>query len=123
MTPLMCLALAVYFEARSEPLDGQFAVAEVVLNRVADPTFPDSVCAVVKQPHQFSFYSDGKPDVPRNPEAWALAQDIAESALSGERWLGLEATFYHATYVSPHWADQFVLIGRVGSHLFYVSDG
>jgi N-acetylmuramoyl-L-alanine amidase len=118
-TPLMCLALAVYHEARGENLDGQLAVAEVVINRVQDNGFPNNVCAVVMQKNQFSFYWDGKSDKPRDKTAFATAVNIAQDALDG-KVLGHGATFYHATYVRPYWADLFEPIGRVGKHIFYM---
>ena len=118
-TPLMCLALAVYHEARGENLDGQLAVAEVVINRVQDNGFPNNVCAVVMQKDQFSFYWDGKSDKPRDKAAFATAVNIAQDALNGNV-LGHGATFYHATYVRPYWADLFEPIGRVGKHIFYM---
>lgn len=118
-TPLMCLALAVYHEARGENLDGQLAVAEVVINRVQDDGFPNNICAVVTQKDQFSFYWDGKSDKPHNKAAFNTAKKIAQHALDG-KVLGHGATFYHATYVKPYWADVFEPISRVGKHIFYI---
>jgi spore germination cell wall hydrolase CwlJ-like protein len=129
-TALFCLATAVYFEARGEPIDGQIAVAEVVMNRVEDNRFPDSVCEVVKQNRhpgslhrcQFSFYCDGKPETINDQQAWATAQYIAQGLLDDVLQLGIEATHYHATTVDPFWADQYINIGQIGTHRFYVSD-
>jgi spore germination cell wall hydrolase CwlJ-like protein len=121
----LCLALAVYYEARSEPFDGQLAVAEVVMNRVESERFPDDVCAVVTQGGerrdkcQFSFYCDGKPENPRHLIAWTRAQEVAEWVINGEQRLGLTATHYHADYVEPDWMDDYVYLGRVGTHLYY----
>ena len=122
VTAFLCLATAVYFEARSEPYDGQVAVAEVILNRVHDTHFPDTICGVVKQKHQFSFYSDGKSDIPQNTLAFARAKQAAADALLG-RGLGLTATYYHATYVTPYWAKKFTREGQIGHHIFYTNQG
>lgn len=121
-----CLAQAVYFESRSEPIDGQLAVAQVVLNRVKSPYYPDTICGVVfqneKMRHrcQFSFACDGLSDNPYEPEAWDLAERIAYIALSG-RWQDIteDATHYHAVYVNPSWANNLVETGQHGSHIFY----
>lgn len=115
---LACLATAIYFEARGEPVAGQLAVAEVVMNRVASDRFPDDVCSVVKQPHQFSFYWDGLSDKPTDPVAYAVASNVARVALEG-KVLGHGATFYHATYVRPYWADRFTPVRKLGRHIFY----
>ena len=120
ITTLTCMAVAIYFEARSEPIDGQMLVAETILNRVADERWPDTACEVVKQPHQFSFYSDGKSDTPRNAEAYATALEVAAIALSGEHlWSG--ALYYHTTDVRPVWRHDLQPIGVVGSHIFYAN--
>ncbi len=128
-TALVCLATAVYFEARGEPIDGQIAVAEVVMNRVEDNRFPDSVCEVVKQNRypgilhrcQFSFYCDGQPETINDQKAWETAEYIAEGLLDGALQLGIEATHYHATTVNPFWADYYTHIGKIGNHIFYVA--
>lgn len=122
-----CLAQAIYFEAAFEPLDGQRAIAQVVLNRVRDANFPDSICGVVYQGWQrktgcqFSFVCDGSL-TRRPPEAdqWAHAWDVALEAVSGhvERAVGT-ATHYHADYVHPYWGPTLVEIGKVGQHIFY----
>ena len=119
---LTCLALAVYHEARGEPLSGQMAVAEVVLNRVESDRFPNTVCEVVKQPHQFSFYWDGKSDTPRDPVAWAIASNVAQQALDQKPNITEGATFYHATYVSPYWAARFHPTAAIGRHVFFKSN-
>jgi len=125
---LMCLALAVYYEARGEIPDGQIAVAETVINRVDDDRWPDSVCGVVTQNRhptslhrcQFSFYCDGLPERPNDLIAWQQAQDIAKAVLDGRLSLGVEATHYHTTDTDPLWADSITLLGTVGEHVFYV---
>lgn len=122
-----CLATAIYFEARGESEAGQKAVAQVVLNRVLDYRYPDTVCGVVYQNQhwrnrcQFSFACDGKPDRVRDMRSWAKASRIAEEALQGDYFLddiGL-ATHYHATYVSPRWGRYLKRIEKVGTHIFY----
>ena len=124
---LDCLALNVYWEARSEPAAGQMAVAAVVLNRVADPAFPDTICGVVRQgaEHgrhrcQFSWHCDGLSDEPRNPAAWEKALMVARLVLSG----GADdpsrgALWYHADHVAPDWSRRLARIAQIGRHLFY----
>lgn len=121
-----CLTAAVYYEARSEPIDGQRAVAQVVLNRVRDRAFPHSVCGVVYQGSQrrtgcqFSFTCDGSMNYRRDPLAWARAAQVAAAALSGQVYAPVgSATFYHANYVLPWWAGSLTRIGSVGAHIFY----
>ena len=121
---LECLALNIYWEARSEPATGQLAVAAVTLNRVAHPRYPNSVCDVVYQSGargcQFSWWCDGKPDQPRERVAWAKALDVAFLAAS----LDLPdptsgALWYHADYVDPRWARSKLVVARIGRHLFF----
>ena len=120
MTALMCLAVAVYFEARGEPLQGQYAVAEVVMNRVEDARYPDTVCGVVFEPKAFSFTHDGKPDrLPDTPAA-QRALEIASDVLQGVR-SGITSTHYHAAYVRPYWRKHFTVDGQVGNHVFYTN--
>lgn len=121
-----CLTAAIYYEARSEPIDGQRAVAQVVLNRVRDRAFPKSICGVVYQGSgrqtgcQFSFTCDGSMLHPREPAAWARAAAVAQGALAGLVYAPVgAATFYHANYVLPWWASSLNRIGAVGSHIFY----
>lgn len=127
MTPLFCMAMAVFFEARDQPLTGQQAVAEVVINRVESPRFPDTVCDVVFQNKQFSFTHDGMSDDYTkhtdnvfDRQAIDIAEAIASSTLNGDR-LGTTSTHYHATYVAPYWAELYHLDGRVGDHIFYTA--
>ena len=119
ISTLTCLAVAVYFEARSEPIHGQMMVAETILNRVEDPRWPDTVCEVVKQPYQFSFYSDGLSDTPTDMEAYATATEVAREALSGAH-LNTDALWYHTTSVKPVWRHNIQPIGVIGEHIFYV---
>lgn len=121
-----CLTTAIYYEARSEPVDGQRAVAQVVLNRVRDRAFPGSVCGVVWQGSnratgcQFSFTCDGSLDRPRDPIAWARARVVALGMLAGESYAPVgSATHYHTTAISPWWAPSLRRIGTIGSHIFY----
>jgi spore germination cell wall hydrolase CwlJ-like protein len=121
-----CLAQAVYFEARGEPYEGQFAVAEVVMNRVSSPRYPHTVCGVVfeneRRRHrcQFSFACDGRSDRPREARAWADAVRTAYLARSGDfRALTDEATHYHADYVSPYWSHELERTRKIGAHIFY----
>jgi N-acetylmuramoyl-L-alanine amidase len=90
-----CLALNVYFEARNQPTDGQYLIAEVTMNRVNDDRYPDNVCDVVWQGKQFSWTHDGKPDTPKNTDAWLKAQIIAYSVILYGCEICTEATHYH----------------------------
>lgn len=115
---LNCLAVAVYFESKGEPLDGQLAVAQVILNRVEQGRFGRDICAVVKAPRQFSFVRGGRMPAPVNREQWKTAQAIAVIA-AAEGWHAIvgEATHFHATRVKPGWRMQRV--AQVGNHIFY----
>lgn len=125
LTALRCLTQAVYYEAAYEPLQGRRAVAQVVLNRMRHPAFPNSVCGVVYQGVnrpvcQFSFTCDGSLNRRPDPAKWAEAQIVARDALNGhvEERVGY-STHYHANYVSPYWAPKLVKIARIGAHIFY----
>jgi len=122
---LLCLTQAVYYEAGFEPVEGRRAVAQVVLNRVRHPAFPNSVCGVVYEAApggrcQFSFVCNGDIDRRPAPRAWAEAAAIARDALSGhvEPSVG-EATHYHADYVMPRWAPMLAKVAVIGHHIFY----
>ncbi|MCJ8191170.1 cell wall hydrolase [Sphingomicrobium aestuariivivum] len=114
-----CLARAVYFETRGEPLDGQLAVAEVILNRADHHRFPDSYCAVIKQHRQFSFVRGGRiPQPNRDSRAWRTAVAVARIADAGHAGTEMgEALFFHANYVSPRW--RLKRMGAIGNHIFY----
>ncbi|MDR0809447.1 MAG: cell wall hydrolase [Gemmobacter sp.] len=119
-----CLAQAVYHEARGESVRGQFAVAEVVLNRVDSPAYPPNVCAVVHQGGsggcQFSYICDGKSDATTDREAWLRAGKIARLMLDGApRALTQGATHFHTVGVRPPWASRFARTTAIGAHLFY----
>jgi spore germination cell wall hydrolase CwlJ-like protein len=115
-----CLAGAIYFEAKGEPLEGQLAVAEVVLNRTKSGRFPTTICGVVKQRHQFSFIRAGRfPPIARDSAAWRKAIAIAHVALGdmASSRAG-SAMFFHAKYVAPNWRG-LKRIATVGNHIFY----
>jgi spore germination cell wall hydrolase CwlJ-like protein len=121
-----CLAQAVYFEARGEPFEGRMAVAQVVLNRVADPRWPAQLCAVVFQNQhrrhncQFSFACDGKADRPREDAAWQSALHLARLLNAGHiRDLTGQATHFHAVHVRPFWTAAFTPTVSIGRHRFY----
>ncbi len=123
---LHCLTQAIYYESANEPDGGQRAVAQVILNRVRHPTFPNSVCGVVYQGSnrrtgcQFTFTCDGS--LARRPSAsgWARAQAVAQAALAGSVYGAVgNSTHYHADYVVPYWASSLVKTAVVGAHIFY----
>lgn len=124
---LRCLAEAIYFEARGESEEGQVAVGQVVLNRVKNPAYPDTVCEVVYQNRhkrnrcQFSFACDDIPDRVSEGAPWARAQRLAKDLVAGTQYLRMvdASTHYHATYVRPRWASQMSKRGQVGLHIFY----
>lgn len=140
---LHCLALNIYWEARNQSRVGMIAVARVVMNRVKDNRFPDTICKVVydgpiskwwleekgkevpvRHKCQFSWYCDGKSDeVPEQDlgYTWRIAQEIAWDIIYDDRWAGVidGATHYHANYVKPHWRKSLHYVGRVDDHLFY----
>ena len=120
---LHCLALNIYHEARNEPDEGKFAVAQVTLNRVRSARFPDTVCDVVWQRSQFSWTSDGRPDRPYNEESWDEALWIATIAFefTPPSVVG-DATHYHADYVAPYWAKKKRRVRSIGRHVFYESN-
>ena len=135
-----CLAKNMYFEARSQGTAGVLAVSAVVLNRVNDSRFPDTICGVVKQGPtraswlnrnkrypirnrcQFSWYCDGKSDVPKNKKLYNKLEGLATSILSGEiNFIDITdgATFYHADYVQPSWAKTKTRTVEIEDHIFY----
>ncbi|MDC0738097.1 cell wall hydrolase [Cognatishimia sp. SS12] len=121
-----CLAQALYFEARGESVRGQFAVAEVILNRVDSPNFPDSACAVINQGTgrkyacQFTYTCDGHPETIREKSAYQRVGKIAKMMLAGvPRDLTDGATYYHTKAVNPRWARKFARTTTIGVHHFY----
>ena len=123
---LHCMTQAIYFEAAREPVRGQQAVAQVVLNRVRHPAYPKSICGVVYQGAarptgcQFTFTCDGALRWTPQPALWRRAQDVAKRALAGfvDKDVG-SATHYHAAYVVPYWAPTLIKMTQVGQHIFY----
>ena len=116
-----CIATAVYFEARGESLEGQLAVAEVVLNRARSGRYPATWCGVVTQHAQFSFVRGGViPAANRSSEAWKRAVAIARIAQQGSnRLLAPNVLWYHANYVSPSWGRRLARSSVIGAHIFY----
>ena len=126
-----CLAEGIYFEARGEAVKGQAAVAQVILNRVRNPHYPDTICGVVYQNEdwrnrcQFSFACDHIPDIVTSPRHWKIAKEIAMAVTAGKIWfkdVG-SATHYHATYVSPAWGPTMKRVEKIGKHIFYRTYG
>jgi spore germination cell wall hydrolase CwlJ-like protein len=121
-----CLTAAVYYEAAMESVDGQRAVAQVVLNRMRHPAFPKTVCGVVFQGStrttgcQFSFTCDGSLNRRPSEAGWTRARQVAEAALNGYVMTKVgNATHYHANYVAPYWSPSLLKIGAIGAHIFY----
>jgi spore germination cell wall hydrolase CwlJ-like protein len=116
-----CLANAVYFEARGEPIEGQLAVAEVVMNRAASGRYPTTLCGVVVQHAQFSFVRRGViPAADRGSQAWRRAVAVARVAQAGTtRLLSDNVLWYHANYVSPGWGRRLSRSNQIGAHIFY----
>jgi spore germination cell wall hydrolase CwlJ-like protein len=122
-----CLADAIYFESRGEPVRGQVAVAQVILNRAFSGFYPNDVCGVVYQNShrklacQFTFACDGIPDKVNQPDAMERATRIAKETLDGIHWLPEigKATHYHAYWVRPWWARTMTKLHKLGVHTFY----
>lgn len=132
---LYCISEAIYYEARNQPLDGQFAVGLVIKNRVNFPTWPDTICQVVHEGHywrgiplqnqcQFSYWCDGLPeDEQEDEEAWVTAEAIGYIIMTTNLTIpGLErVTHFHHTSVKPDWTHKFHHCGTIGDHIFYCS--
>ena len=131
---ILCLALNVYHEAKNQPFIGQVAVAQVVMNRVYDERYPNTVCEVVEQGPtyswkpdfpirnrcQFSWYCDGLSDTPTEKDAWDNAIMVANGVYHNNFEDFVEgATHYHAYYVAPEWASAKTYIVRIEDHIFY----
>lgn len=130
-----CLAKNIYFEARGESIAGQVAVAWVTLNRMESSEFPNSICGVIYQARtdsngnplrnqcQFSWYCDGRSDRIRDQRKWEDVQLIADVVLldwaRAKESPVAQATFYHADYVRPYWAQSFTQVAQIDSHIFY----
>ena len=124
---LRCMATAIYFEARDEPVRGQLAVAQVIMNRIRSPFYPKTICGVVYQGErnrtgcQFSFTCTGKHNAIKEKEEWATAVKLAKQVIAGEVWIDEVgyATHYHATYVHPSWRRELDKVAQIGGHIFY----
>ena len=130
---ITCLALNIYFESRNQPIEGQVAVSQVVLERVKSKKYPDTVCEVVfqgptyswsvnypiKNRCQFSWYCDGLSDKPRDEIAWLNSLEVAEKVYYGLTDTVKGATHYHSVKVDPWWAKYKVKVKQIGDHIFY----
>jgi N-acetylmuramoyl-L-alanine amidase len=127
MTPLLCLASAIFFEARGEPVSGMQAVANVIINRVEDERYPKTVCGVVWESKQFSWTHDGLTDDPedytghQDKLAWVTSQEVAEEALQGNL-LGITSTHFHTVNIKVYWSKHYALDARVAGHYFYTNE-
>jgi N-acetylmuramoyl-L-alanine amidase len=129
---MLCLALNIYHEARNQPVKGQIAVSHVVLNRVVDPRYPNDICSVIKQGQktksgkmiinkcQFSWFCDGKSDIPKDNDAFRWAMHISMGIIYGQFPDESDgATHYHSDKVSPDWKIDKVKTRTIGNHIFY----
>src|SRR5579884_3414830 len=124
---LRCMANAIYFEARDEPVKGQIAVAQVIMNRIRSPFYPKTICGVVYQGErnrhgcQFSFACNGRSQRIHEKEEWATAVKLAKKVIAGEVWIDEVgyATHYHANYVHPDWRHEMIRVAQIGNHIFY----
>ncbi len=121
-----CLSEALYFEARGETVKGQFAVAEVIMNRVESSRFPDTLCGVIKQGTgkryqcQFTYTCDGNKEVIAEPKAFERVSKVARATIDGTAGdLTKGATHYHTKWVSPRWSRVYTRTAQIGVHLFY----
>jgi len=118
-----CLSLALYHEARGEPLLGQLMVARVIVNRMESRRWPSSMCNVITQDRQFSFYRKDKTPKPRDKVAWAMSQALAAEILKDPSILPYTtADHFHTTQVKPVWRKALYRVARVGQHIFYSYD-
>lgn len=130
---ITCLALNIYFESRNQPIEGQVAVSQVVLERVKSKKYPNTVCEVVFQGPtyswsvnypirdrcQFSWYCDGLSDKPKDQIAWLNSLEVAEKVYYGLTDTVKGATHYHSVKVDPWWAKYKVKVKQIGDHIFY----
>jgi hypothetical protein len=120
-----CIAVAVYHEARGESLEGQMAVARVIMNRAASGKYPASWCGVVKQPWQFSFVnprSGSMPSVDQASDAWRKALGVTRLAVANAvSSVPTDCLWYHADYVVPSWGRRLTRVEKIGAHIFYRS--
>lgn len=128
MTPTMCLAIALFFEARDQPYDGMLMVGEVIKERVESSRYPDDICSVVNQPDQFSYTTDGLSDNPfvydtyYDRLAWEKVGQAVSELREGPTEFAIGATHYHAIYVDPYWNDSMTYLGKIGDHVFYAEE-
>ena len=123
---MSCLAEALYFEARGEPITGQLAVGEVILNRVEDSRYPSSICKVINQGTgrrfacQFTYTCDGKLETVHERKAYEMALKLAKILITThDRKLTKGSTHYHSNYVNPKWSKKFERLAKYGRHIFY----
>ena len=123
---MKCLAEAIYFEARGEALEGQYAVGEVIINRVLSRDFPNSVCGVISEGAnrlnacQFSYNCDGKLETITENKIYERILKLSQILLEpSARFLTNGATFYHSKLVSPSWSKKFIKTNEIGNHFFY----
>ena len=123
---MSCLAEALYFEARGEPIKGQLAVGEVILNRVEDTRYPSSICKVINQGTgrrfacQFTYTCDGKLETVHERKPYEMALKIAKILMTThDRRLTRGSTHYHSNYVNPRWSKKFERVAKFGRHIFY----
>ena len=116
-----CIAVAVYHEARGETLEGQLAVARVIMNRAVSGRYPASWCGVVKQPWQFSFVRNGRmPSVDESSTAWRNALGVTRLAINNAvQSVPTDCLWYHANYVAPSWGRRLTRVSQIGAHIFY----
>jgi len=118
-----CLSLALYHESRGENLLGQLMVAKVIINRVQSPRWPSSICNVITQDRQFSFYRKDNTPKPRDEVAWAKAQKLAVEIINDPDILPYStADHYHTVEVHPVWRRKLYKVVRIGQHIFYSYD-
>ena len=118
-----CLSLALYHEARGEPIHGQLMVARVIMNRMKSPRWPSSMCGVITQHRQFSFYQKGNAPTPRDEVAWVKAQKLAVEIINDPYILPPStADHYHTPDVRPVWRKKLHRVARIGYHIFYSYD-
>ena len=118
-----CIAVAVYHEARGESVEGQLAVAKVIMNRAASGVYPSSWCGVVKQHAQFSFVHNGHfPSVDQSSDAWRKALGVTRLAVANAvPSVPTSCLWYHADYVAPSWSSNLTRVDKIGAHIFYRS--
>ena len=124
MREIRCLAMNIYHEARGEPGPGKYAVAQVTMNRVNSPKYPNDVCRVVHQRKrengQFSWTTDDITDIPKESKAWLDSIRVAREVYRQEKTVNVgHALYYHADYVKPRWATHKIQVAKIGRHIFY----